>query len=93
MILIIFILGCGHCKKMKPDYAKVADELKKVGASCQLAIFDCTKNPEITEEYEISGFPTLKVFQNGKYVTDYTGNRTPEDLKSFIINFKKKDEL
>lgn len=80
---------------MKPDYNKAADELKTEGFKGQLAIIDCTENPTITEEYEISGFPTLKLFMKGKFVSDYTGSRTLTDIKNFIKEAagKNKDEL
>ena len=105
LFLLIFLLvpwhvlfdlvGCGHCKRLKPDYAKAAEDLKAEGVKGRLAMLDCTNNPEITEEYEIAGYPTLKLFKNGKFIKDYKGKRTHEDLKEFMKNPKSfvKDEL
>lgn len=31
--LILFSAGCGHCKKMKPEYADAAEQLKEEGVS------------------------------------------------------------
>lgn len=79
---------------MKPDYSKVADDLKSSTDHCTLAMFDCTKNPEITEKYQISGFPTVKLFRSGKYIADYKGARSPDNIKQFITEHSKtKDEL
>lgn len=94
LLRAIFAIGCGHCKRMKPDYVKAAEELKAEGIPGQMAMVDCTVNTEVAEEYQISGFPTIKLFRNGKFVSDYEGKRTKEDLKQFIKSGgKQKDEL
>lgn len=73
---------------------KAAEELKAEGFQGQMAMLDCTVNPQIAEEYRISGFPTLKLFKNGKVVSEYDGKRTPEDLINFMKSkAKKRDEL
>ncbi|KAI4458811.1 protein disulfide-isomerase c17h9.14c-related [Holotrichia oblita] len=95
-ILVMFYAPwCAHCKRMKPDYTSVAQQLKDEGLKCKLAMLDCTTNPLIAEEYAISGFPTLKLFKNGKYVADYRGTRSQEDIVSFMKTHTSntKDEL
>lgn len=87
-------IGCGHCKKMKPNYTQAAEQLSASGFKGRLAMLDCTENPEVTEEYEISGFPTIKLFRNGRIIREYTGKRTIEDLVNFMKNaHKEKEEL
>lgn len=79
---------------MKPDYVKAAEELKAEGFQGQMAMLDCTVNPQVAEEYKISGFPTIKLFIGGKVVSEYEGKRTPEDIINFMKSRgKKKDEL
>lgn len=79
---------------MKPIFSRVADELKESNDYCTLASLDCTENPEMTEKYEISGFPTIKLFKNGKHIADYTGTRTAFNIKQFIKQHSNtKDEL
>ncbi|KAK9686365.1 Thioredoxin [Popillia japonica] len=95
VLVMFYAPWCAHCKRMKPDYTAVAQQLKDEGLKCKLAMLDCTTNPVIAEEYAISGFPTLKLFKNGKYVTDYRGTRSQEDIRSFIKTHMSstKDEL
>lgn len=78
---------------MKPAYMKAAAQLKSQGFSGKLALLDCTRNPETAEKYEISGFPTIMLFQNGRIISKYKGKRTTEDLVDFMKNTKRKDEL
>lgn len=84
-ILVMFYAPwCTHCKQMKPSYFKAAEHLKAGGYKCKLAMVDCTENPDIAEKYEIAGFPTIKLFQNGKVVSDYKGKRSMDDFVSFM---------
>ncbi|CAH1107569.1 unnamed protein product [Psylliodes chrysocephalus] len=99
IVLVMFYAPwCGYCNKMKPDYFKAAKDLSAKGYPQCMAMVDCTENPTISDEYNISGFPTLKLFKNGKFVMDYTGKRTHEDLKEFVLKYiestkGRKDEL
>ncbi|VEN40613.1 unnamed protein product [Callosobruchus maculatus] len=93
MLVMFYAPWCGHCKRMKPHYIEAAKDLASQGYEQCMAMVDCTENPEVTEEYDISGFPTVKLFKNGKFVADYKGKRTPEDIKSFVLRHFSKDEL
>lgn len=77
MINVLFCLtiGCGHCKKAKPEYAVAAEAFKddpRVG----LAAVDCTKHNSVCSAYSVKGFPTFKYFSYLKTVRDYDGGRT-----------------
>lgn len=47
----------------------------------RLAKVDATEEKELAEEFDIDGFPTLKLFVNGdrKEPVDFTGKRTHRD--------------
>lgn len=95
LLVMFYAPWCGHCRKMKPEYTAAATDLNAAGYSKCLAMVDCTVNPEITEQFNIDGFPTIKLFKNGKFIQDYTGKRTVEEIKKFVIPYisGKKDEL
>lgn len=59
----MFLKGCGHCKKMKPDYMEAAQQLKDEGFGGVLAAVDATKSNRLSKDYGIKGFPTLKYFK------------------------------
>lgn len=91
---VYIFIGCGHCKRMKPDYVSAANELEAEGLKKCLAMVDCTENPDLMEKYNIEGFPTIKLFRNGDYVVDYKGKRTVEDIKQFVKKYyTSRDEL
>lgn len=72
---------CGHCKKLAPEYAAAAAELKK--EDINIVKVDATENSEVAKKYGVQGYPTLKWFVNGE-PTDYTGGRTKDDIIQWI---------
>ena len=86
---------CGHCKNMKEgwDKASMNNSIKKniYFGSFNLDnddnkkyLFD-KKNKQ--DGLEIQGFPTLKLFTNGNYISDFNGERNE---KSYIDFLKKE---
>ncbi|XP_020917391.1 protein disulfide-isomerase A5 [Exaiptasia diaphana] len=84
VLVMFYAPWCGHCKAMKPNYAKAADEIgiKKVNGI--LAAVDCTKHRKTAKKFEVNGYPTLKHFRNGKLGSEYNHGRTTEDLVDFM---------
>lgn len=78
---------CGHCKALKPEYAKAATALKDYSSDVIIAKLDATEEKEVAGKHEIQGYPTLKWFIDGKEVSDYSGGRTADDIVRWV---KKK---
>lgn len=47
---------------------------------------DCDEHKSLAQEYGVQGFPTLKLFKEGK-PSDYQGGRTKDDIVAYV---KKK---
>ncbi|XP_064414991.1 protein disulfide-isomerase A2 [Latimeria chalumnae] len=73
---------CGHCQAIAPEYAKAAGLLKNESSEIKLAKVDATEEEELSAEFEIKGFPTLKFFKDGdrKNPIDYKGKRTADGI-------------
>jgi thioredoxin-like negative regulator of GroEL len=82
---------------MKPSYSLAALQMKEEHIPGFLATVDTTVNPKLSNKFNVLGFPTLKYFNNGKFVSDYDRKRTAEDIKSFMKSpppvIGNKDEL
>jgi len=87
---------CGHCKKLTPIYEELGT-LFKSKSNVVIAKIDATAN-DVSPSFNVRGFPTLKFFPaTNKKPIDYEGDRSLEDLKSFVekhlTNSGGKDEL
>lgn len=76
-----FILGCGHCKRMKSAYIEAANAL--LDTAHVLAAVDCTVQVKTAAKYDITGYPTIKHFQDGVAI-EYAGGRSKEELIHFF---------
>lgn len=76
LIQLVLFLRCGHCKALKPKYDAAAGRLLKQDPPLHIAKVDCTAETKTCEKYGVSGYPTLKVFKNGKFAFDYTEDRS-----------------
>ncbi len=86
-ILVLFYSpSCPHSKALAPEYAKVAQELAGENSEIKLAKVDATKETELKERFEVTGYPTIEFFRNGKSV-DYSGGHTFTDIIAWL---KKK---
>jgi len=79
---------CGHCKQLAPEYEVAATALKRFDPSVPLAKVDCTEaGKESCSKYGVTGYPTLKIFKNGEFSSEYSG---PRDSSGIIKYMKSK---
>jgi protein disulfide-isomerase-like protein len=75
---------CGHCKKLIPDYEKLANAFAG-DANVVVAKIDADKHKEIGSKYGVQGFPTIMWFgKDNKSPEKYERARDVESFVSFI---------
>ncbi|CEP18291.1 hypothetical protein [Parasitella parasitica] len=80
MLVEFFAPWCGHCKALAPEYEIAATKLKD---KIKIAKVDCTENQDLCQRYDITGYPTLKVFRRGE-TSDYKGARKADGIVSYM---------
>ncbi|KAL6586499.1 Protein disulfide isomerase-like 1-3 [Orobanche minor] len=74
---------CGHCQALAPEYAAAAEEMKD--ESVVLAKVDASEETELSQKFDVQGFPTVYFFVDGVH-KPYPGHRT----KDAIVTWLKK---
>ncbi|XP_020833163.1 protein disulfide-isomerase A4 isoform X1 [Phascolarctos cinereus] len=75
---------CGHCKKLAPEYEKAAKELSKRSPPIPLAKVDAIEETDLAKRFDVTGYPTLKIFRKGK-AFDYNGPREKYGIVDYMI--------
>ncbi|KAK3541608.1 hypothetical protein QTP86_033078 [Hemibagrus guttatus] len=74
---------CGHCKRLAPEYEKAAKELSTRTPTIPLAKVDATAESDLASRFDVTGYPTLKIFRKGK-VFDYNGPREKHGIVDYM---------
>lgn len=74
---------CGHCKQLAPAWSKAAAKSKKLPVPVPLAKVDATVEEDLASKYEVSGYPTIKLFKNG-VAEDYIGPRDADGILAYV---------
>jgi len=101
VLLEVYAPWCGHCKKLEPEYIKLAAKVKKEGLTDLLTIakMDGTANDSPIESMDWTGFPTIFFIKAGSSPDTsvpivYEGERTAKGLWKFIKKTATKaDEI
>lgn len=83
---------CGHCKSLAPEYEVAAEVLSSVahtqtkGQQPKLGKVDATVETVTAGKFDITGYPTIKVFTNGATGKsfDYEGPRTSSGIANHM---------
>lgn len=78
-VLYFTAAWCGPCRMFKPVLQEVSSQ-----AGVPTQIIDVDTNPDLTQQYSITGVPTTIVFQDGQQIYRSTGAMSKQQLQSIL---------
>jgi len=97
VLLEVYAPWCGHCKKLDPEYKKVAKKVSKEGFSdiIRIAKMDGTENDSPVDTISWSGFPTMYYIKAGNDTPEkYEGPRDAKGIWKWLKkNHSKASEI
>jgi thiol-disulfide isomerase/thioredoxin len=89
-IIFFYANWCPHCKEAKPHWEEIKKQYDGKTINGYTLVFtdvDCSEEtPDVkkfTDEYEVEGFPTIKMVKDGQ-VIEYDAKPTKQTLEKFI---------
>ena len=78
---ILLLSRCKHCKQLEPEMEGAAAELEGWGVT--VAKVDGTREKELADQYNVAGWPTIKMFRRGRGY-EYNGPREKQNIIDFM---------
>ena len=75
---------CGHCKSMKTEWDKASNKVDGKMVKINLGDREDSKVGEISEKYNIEGFPTILLLDNGEIKQNYEEDRKASNFENFV---------
>ena len=91
LFIMFYAPWCGHCKRLKPEFASAAISAK---SKAVLAAMDVSTDDTqgVRMQYNITGFPTLIYFLGGSPLYTYQGDYTEAAIVEWVKNPKPFEE-
>lgn len=89
VLLEFYTQDCPHCEEFSPIFLEAAKQMKFMSNlnHVKIAKIDGQKHEEITNEYDVKGFPLLKLISlKHGFNVDYLGERKSENIVKFVEN-------
>jgi protein disulfide-isomerase-like protein len=83
-VTLYYAPWCGHCKNLMPEWVKVEHALK-AHPHVRVNKINSEENPHLAHREGVKGYPTIILQTEGKK-TQYKGDRTANDIISFVLN-------
>ncbi|MFH1522696.1 MAG: thioredoxin [Patescibacteria group bacterium] len=82
VLVDFFAPWCGPCKLMAPIIEELIEENKD--NNVKIGKLNSDENKEVSEKYNVMGFPTIVLFKEGKVIEQVTGAQSKDFLQEWI---------
>ena len=84
LVIKAFASWCSHCAKMKPIFEQLEKEL---GQQYIFTEFDVDKDPEFTQQFNVTSLPTFIFIKNKAEVERTVGEMSESEFKATIEKY------
>ena len=82
---------CGHCKRLKPEWKKLKnivpkDRVQFIEIEESESEKRATLEKKVNKKLTVNGFPTIFKIHTSKPIEYYTGPRTANEMRSWILS-------
>lgn len=74
---------CGHCKAFQSTWQSVAKQLKASAPTIRVIKVDVDRYDVASVQPQVFGFPTVRAYSHGTYVSEFDADRTTTELHKF----------
>ena len=90
VIVFFYAPGCGWCDKMRPAWNEFASN-SNINYS-EVSSEEIPNYSPSPKEEVIRGFPTVRLYNKGKLVKEYDGDRSYKDILKFVKKYVKAEK-
>ena len=90
IVALFYADWCPHCVEFKPKFQKAMSKMDgqkgKTGKKLKFVLVDCEEFKELAKEFDVSGYPTVKLIDGKGTSKEYNGERTIEGLQKYLMS-------
>ena len=88
-MVLYYAEWCGHCQTMKPEWNKVVNKMKN-NNNLNIAEIESNHIDNLINKPTIQGFPTIKMYNNGKEIANFEDERVADKMEKFAMTNSKQ---
>jgi thioredoxin-like negative regulator of GroEL len=85
LVVQYYMDGCHHCNMLKPHWEKMTNRLKQeYNGNIVIAQVNANAVSNVNNSMNIEGYPTIRFIENGNNISDFSEERTSDNLLNWV---------
>ena len=90
VVIWFYATWCGHCNTMKSTWDTFSEKPPKDVKLAKIESKDYPKYKKSSNEKEIQGYPTIRLYHKDKMIKEYDGDRGLDSIEKFAKDYTKE---